>query len=233
MAPLNLFPERLAYFESCKDFRSTWQYQNMMYATAGYFVECVSGLSWEDFVRQRLFALLGMTNSYIDDRSARESVMDYSLPYRSRHGEIKELPFYSHWQALAPAGSIHSCIKDMSKRVRFHLNKGKVDDQQLVSEEQMMQLHTSHMPGVDRELITLDPRQFPELFYTNYALGWFVTSYCGHTLLHHGGSILLDQLCGWVRYTNCARSLYVSLTGILPHFHHLLCLSETWGFVGN
>ena len=53
----------------------------------------------------------------------------------------------------------------------------------------MTQVHTPHMAGVDRELITLDPRQFPELFYTSYALGWFVTSYRGHTLLHHGGSI--------------------------------------------
>ena len=181
--------ERLAYFEPCQDFRSTWQYQNMMYITAGYLVECVSGLNWEEFVQQRLFAPLGMTKSYTDDRSACESVTDYSLPYRSKHGVIKEIPFYSHWQALAPAGSIHSCVEDMSKWVRFHLNKGKVDDQQLVSEAQMTQVHTPHMAGVDRELITLDPRQFPELFYTSYALGWFVTSYRGHTLLYHSGSI--------------------------------------------
>jgi len=179
----------LRYFEPCKDFRSTWQYQNIVYATAGYLVEHVSGLRWEDFVQQRIFEPLGMTNSYIDDASAREHVTDYSLPYRGKDGEIKEVPFYSHWRALAPAGSIHSCVEDMSKWVLFHLNKGKVDERQLVSEVQMAQLHSPQMAGVEREMITLDPRQFPELFYTSYAMGWFVTSYRGHTLLHHGGSI--------------------------------------------
>ena len=93
--------ERLAYFEPCQDFRSTWQYQNMMYITAGYLVECVSGLNWEEFVQQRLFAPLGMTKSYTDDRSARK-----------RHGLLVAVPEQA-WrnqrdsllQPLAGAGS--------------------------------------------------------------------------------------------------------------------------------
>src|SRR5262249_37292690 len=35
-----------------------------------------------------------------------------------------------------------------------------------------------------------------------------------------------------VRHTHCARSPHVGLAGSLAHFHHLLCLAETWGFVG-
>lgn len=179
----------LQYLEPSKDFRSTWQYQNMMYATAGYLVECVSGLSWESFVQQRIFEPLGMTNSYMNDTSAREHASDYSQPHREKDGEIKEIPFYSHWQALGPAGSIHSSVEDISKWLLFHLNRGKVGEQQLISEEQMIQLHSPQMAGVERELITLAPQQFPELFYSSYALGWIVTAYRGNTLLHHGGSI--------------------------------------------
>lgn len=179
----------LQYLEPSKDFRSTWQYQNMMYATAGYLVECVCGLSWENFVRQRIFEPLGMASSYVDDTSARQHASDYSLPYREKDGAIKEIPFYSYWQALAPAGSIHSNVEDMSKWLLLHLNHGKIGEQQLISESQMTQLHSPQMAGVERELITLDPKQFPELFYSSYAMGWIVTSYRGSTLLHHGGSI--------------------------------------------
>ncbi len=155
--------EGLRYLEPSKDFRSTWQYQNMMYATAGYLVECVSGLSWEDFVQQRIFAPLGMSNSYVNDTSAREHTTNYSLPYREKDGEIQQIPFYSHWQALGPAGSIHSNVEDLCKWLLLHLNKGKVGDRQLISEGQMTQLHSPQMAGVDRELITLDPKKLPEI----------------------------------------------------------------------
>lgn len=179
----------LQYLEPSKDFRSTWQYQNMMYATAGYLVECVSGLRWEDFVGQRIFEPLGMTGSYMDDTSARERSTNYSLPYREKDGAIQEIPFYSHWQALAPAGSIHSNVEDLSKWLLLHLNKGKIGERQLISDNQMTQLHSPQMAGVERELITLDPKQLPEIFYSSYAMGWIVTSYRGNILLHHGGSI--------------------------------------------
>lgn len=181
--------EGLRYLEPSKDFRSTWQYQNMMYATAGYLVECISGLSWEDFVQQRIFEPLSMTSSYMNDTSAREHATDYSLPYREKDGEIQQIPFYSHWQALGPAGSIHSNVEDLCKWLRLHLNKGKVGERQLISEGQVTQLHSPHMAGVERELITMDPKKLPEIFYSSYAMGWVVTSYRGNTLLHHGGSI--------------------------------------------
>lgn len=181
--------EKLRYFEPNKDFRSTWQYQNMMYATAGYLVECISGQSWENFVQQRIFEPLGMNNSYVNDTAARERGAEYSLPYREKDGEIQEIPFYSHWQAVAPAGSIHSNVEDMSKWLSLHLNKGKVGERQLISESQVAQLHSPQMAGVDRELITLDPQKLPETFYSSYAMGWIVTSYRGNLLLHHGGSI--------------------------------------------
>lgn len=213
--------ERLRYLEPCKDFRSTWQYQNLMYATAGYLVECVSGLRWEDFVQQRIFKPLGMNNSYMDDTSARAGSSNYSQPYHAKDDEIKEIPFYSHWQAMAPAGSIHTCAEDMSKWLLFHLNNGKVGEQQLISEAQMAQLHSPQMSGVDRELTTLTPKLHPELFYSSYAMGWIVTSLRGNILLHHGGSIdgfhsltafLPEKNLGVVALTNTASNMLETVT---------------------
>src|SRR5579885_1593422 len=55
--------DRLQYLEPSKDFRSLWQYQNLMYMTAGYLAGEVAGQSWEDLVQKRLFDPLGMTSS--------------------------------------------------------------------------------------------------------------------------------------------------------------------------
>src|SRR2546423_2605720 len=53
--------ERLKYLEPSQPMRQTFLYNNMMYIGAGYVVELLSGRKWEDFVRERLLAPLGMT----------------------------------------------------------------------------------------------------------------------------------------------------------------------------
>src|SRR5581483_12015490 len=45
--------ERLAYLDASADFRARYQYNNLMFATAGYVIEQVSGQTWEEFVAER------------------------------------------------------------------------------------------------------------------------------------------------------------------------------------
>src|SRR5438552_5011580 len=61
--------ERLKYLEPSQPLRSTFLYNNMMYAGAGRIVELLSGKTWEEFLRERLLAPLGMTATVftIDD----------------------------------------------------------------------------------------------------------------------------------------------------------------------
>src|SRR5205814_9613967 len=54
---------RLKYLEPSASFRSRWQYQNLMFLTAGYLVERRTGRSWDDLIRERIFAPLEMTRS--------------------------------------------------------------------------------------------------------------------------------------------------------------------------
>ena len=42
------------HLEPSKPFRSTFQYNNLMYLVAGLVLERVSGQRWEDFVRSQL-----------------------------------------------------------------------------------------------------------------------------------------------------------------------------------
>src|SRR5690348_15973520 len=54
---------RVRFAEPAYSFRSSFIYQNIMWAVAGQIVAAESGTPWEQFVRTRLFAPIGMVNS--------------------------------------------------------------------------------------------------------------------------------------------------------------------------
>jgi CubicO group peptidase (beta-lactamase class C family) len=173
--------ERLQYLEPSQDFRSQWQYQNLMYMTAGYLLEKISGQSWADFVKQRILDPLDMTASNFSIADSK-NVPDFALPYREEQDEVQETNFYERQQAIGPAGAINSSVVDMSKWLLLQLNKGKYDEQQIISESQLAQIHTP-------QIVVPQPRKHKELSHASYALGWGVESYRGHTLIQHSGGI--------------------------------------------
>ncbi len=174
--------ERLQYLEPTKDFRTLWQYQNLMYMVAGYLVGQISGQSWEEFVQTRIFDRLGMTRSNFSIVETAQHATDFSHPYKEVKDNVQEIPFYGAQGAIGPAGAIVSCIDEMSKWVLLHSNKGKFGDMQVISENQLAQLHAPQM-------IIPESSKYTEMPYSSYALGWFVTPYRGQPMLHHGGNI--------------------------------------------
>lgn len=186
--------ERLQYLEPTKDFRSLWQYQNLMYMAAGYLVERITGQTWEEFVREHLFVPLDMTTSNFSIIETVEQASNFSHPYQEKDDEVKEMPFYGAQGAIGPAGAIVSCIDEMSHWVLMHMNKGKYNDKQIISSSQIAQMHSPQM-------IIPETGRFAELPYASYALGWFVTPYRGHPMVQHGGNI----------------DGFSSLTSLFPH----------------
>src|SRR2546425_13260717 len=81
--------ERLRYLEPSKDFRSTFQYNNLMFLTAGYLAGYVAGTSWEDLAQQRIFAPLGMQSSNFAVSASQKS-SDFALPYKNAKEGAKE-----------------------------------------------------------------------------------------------------------------------------------------------
>ncbi len=55
--------DRLQYLEPNKDFRSCYQYQNLVYMAAGYIAGKIAGTNWEQLVKERIFQPLGMTSA--------------------------------------------------------------------------------------------------------------------------------------------------------------------------
>jgi CubicO group peptidase (beta-lactamase class C family) len=172
--------DSLQYLEPSADFRTKWQYQNLMYMTLGYLTEQISGLSWEDYVQQRIFDPLGMVSSRPTASAAKESP-DLSRGYRKSKNKVEEIPLYEGFKAVAPAGSIVSSVYDMSQWLLVHLNGGKHHGEQFISEAQIRQMHAPNM--------VMESEKWAEMPHSSYGLAWFVQPYRGHNMIHHGGNI--------------------------------------------
>jgi len=172
--------ERLPYMEPTYPLRSRWQYNNFMFLTAGYLVEQVTGKSWEDNVRERIFQPLGMTNSNFSVHDS-EKAEDFALPYREEDDKIELIPFREITN-MGPAGSINSSIHDMSKWVQVHLAAGKIGGRQIIGPATLIDIHSPQM------VLTETPER-PELSQASYGLAWFIDAYRGHQRVHHGGNI--------------------------------------------
>lgn len=172
--------ERLRYLEPSREFRAAWQYQNLMFMTAGYLAERIEGRSWETLVRERILEPLGMSRSNFSVVDMQKAD-DFAYPYHENDGDVRQIDF-RNIDEIGPAGSINSCVREMIDYVQFHIDKGKVGDEQLLSQINAEQMQMPQM--AIQSTITYD-----ELGHTSYGMGFFVTTYRGRKLVHHGGGI--------------------------------------------
>jgi CubicO group peptidase (beta-lactamase class C family) len=171
---------RLRYLPPSKDIRQTWQYCNLTYMTAGYLVEVVSGMTWEEYARTRLLKPLGMerTNFSIDDS---EGSGDYAKPYEKRKGEVVEIPF-RRIDHVGPAGSMNSSSGDFASWIRMNLARSEDATDQILSPATLEYIQSP-------QAILPDVPVFPEISANAYGLGWVVGRYRGRKHVHHSGGI--------------------------------------------
>jgi CubicO group peptidase (beta-lactamase class C family) len=170
----------LAYLPPTADLREKWQYNNMMFLTAGYLVETLTGKSWEDSVRALVFEPLGMSRSNFSVLESQKD-KDFALPYDERDSKIQKIPFRDI-TLIGPAGSINSTVNEMSRWAMVHINGGKFEGKEVIGANTLADLHTPYMTtgGVSTR---------PDITAPDYALGWMVDNYRGHGRVHHGGNI--------------------------------------------
>ena len=175
---------RLRYVKPSSSFRSHWEYQNVVYAIGGLLVERISGMPWQTFVTQRIFAPLGMTET-IPLVSELANKPNVAVPHDRVNDTIRVVPRRTT-DAIAPAGSVWSSVSDMSKWMRFILDSGRVGTKQLVQPSTFAELVAPQMRAPMAEYPALELAR-PHFF--SYALGWFVEDYHGQTVWMHTGSI--------------------------------------------
>lgn len=172
---------RLRYLAPNKSFRSTWQYNNLMYMTAGILIEKLSGQSWEDYTKAQIFDALDMTqtNTSIE---ASQAQTNFSFPYQVKDEAITKMDFFN-LDDVGPAGSINSNVGEMLQWLQFHLALGKKDKQELLSEAQITKMHSPH------KTMTATGTGDNNFSPMAYGLGWFTLNYGDTYVVQHGGNI--------------------------------------------
>lgn len=164
------------------ELRERFQYNNLMFLTAGYLIEQLTKMRWEDAVRERIFKPLGMNRSNFADADSQKDP-NHARPYRwdIDTEKVGEVP-YREVGNMGPAGSIDSSANEMSRWMMVHLSRGKFAGRQIIEPATLREMHTP------QEAIPAIPDE-PELSPASYGLGWFVDSYRGHYRVSHGGNI--------------------------------------------
>jgi len=98
--------ERLRYLEPNKPLRQTFQYNNLMFITAGYLEGVLNHSTWEEAVRKQVLTPIGMTATLFSSAEARKNP-DSAQPYRKnrRTEEVQRIPFAEWVMSAQPEAS--------------------------------------------------------------------------------------------------------------------------------
>ncbi len=172
------------YLKPTWSFRSHFGYQNLMYLAAGQLAARVAGKSWDDLVRERIFAPLGMASSNTSTRGL-DRLPDVATPHEDVDDTVRTVP-WKNIDNVGPAGSINSNVLDMTQWVRFQLAGGKVAGKPLLSAAAFGETHQPQtIIGLEGAWKVFSQ----DAHFLSYGMGWFLHDYKGRELVEHGGNI--------------------------------------------
>jgi CubicO group peptidase (beta-lactamase class C family) len=156
-----------------------WEYSNSGYAALARIVEKVSGKPFGEFLQERIFAPLKMTNTLAYERGKNRGQRE--VPHRA-YGHTREEDGWhqtdqSPTSAVLGDGGIYSSLDDLAKwdrALRLHT---------LLSEAEMQPALTPVQP-------TDGPAKSPEGATVSYGFGWFLDPYQGHRRMSHNGETI-------------------------------------------
>jgi CubicO group peptidase (beta-lactamase class C family) len=176
---------RIGAMKVWRPIRAGYQYNNLMFVTAGEAAASAAKMPWEQLIRTRIFAPLGMTESRITfaDWPASDHATGHRWDAKTARASIQPMRNYD---ALAPAGTIKSSAHDMAQWLRFQLAGGAIDGKRLMSLSAIEETHTP------QTIIPIGPATrllYPDTNFLNYGLGWNVSDYHGELLVAHAGAL--------------------------------------------
>jgi CubicO group peptidase (beta-lactamase class C family) len=180
---------RLRHIRPASSFRSRYAYDNILYLVAGKVIEQVSGQSWSDFIRARLFLPLGMEASAPSQKALRPGA-NLALPHAKVEGELRPIEPMNLDNNMA-AGAIYSNVNELSRWMLAQLERGAVPGsggrKRLFSEKQSQEMWAAHTPMPISEQPQALAALRPE--FSAYGLGWTLRDYRGHKLVTHTGGL--------------------------------------------
>jgi CubicO group peptidase (beta-lactamase class C family) len=215
--------EHARYLKPVHGFREKYGYSNIMYLVAGEIIKAVSGKTWEEFIKEKIFDKLGMKDSNTSI-TLQKNEKNVAQPHAKVDGLMVPIS-YVNWDNIAPAGAINSTVNDMAKWIIFQLNKGKWKDEQIISEKQMREMH---LPQTIDNVSLFSEALMPSKHFNSYCLGWESFDFYGYKIVAHSGGLdgmvcqlfLIPEIkTGGVILTNSATTLpYACMYQLIEYF---------------
>ncbi|MBP1702722.1 MAG: FmtA-like protein [Chloroflexi bacterium] len=147
-------------------------YSNYGAALAGYIVEAVSGVPFEQYIEKNIFTPLSMTHSSFWQPLHPDLNGHLANSYSYKGGFV---PGSFSYVNLRPAGAMTSTANDMANFMIAHIQEGRFENNQILRPETALQMHTRLFSNDDR----LDGN----------AYGFFEETVNSRRVLWHGGDI--------------------------------------------
>ncbi len=216
---------RARFIPAAYSLRSSFIYQNVMYATAGAVVAAASGMPWERFVETRIFQPLGMSGT-VPTLARTAGLPNVARPHQKVDGAVRVITNASV-DPVAAAGSVWSSVADMARWATFMLDSGRVNGKPLLKAATWAELLKPQTLITQGEFYPSQRLTKPH--WISYGLGWFQQDYQGRMVQFHTGSI--DGMVAIIGLIPSER-LGVYVLGNLDHVEvrHALMLRafDTW-----
>ncbi len=174
---------RVRHMEPTAPFRARFQYQNLMYVAAGEVAAAAGGKSFEELLRERLMAPLGMNDTRLSMAELR-AAENVAAAHEIRGGELR-IVAYDDADSIMAAGGIKSNVVDMARWLRCHLNAGELEGQRVLSARTVNEMQMVRTPISGRRDVSGEPGAL----FSGYGMGWGITDYAGHRVIGHGGGL--------------------------------------------
>ena len=178
--------DRLRNVKLATSFRNNYAYDNLLYIVAGKIIAQKAGKSWEEAMRERILAPLGMTGTTTNVDEMLKTA-DYSAPHSKINGKaavVKPMPV----QNAVGAVGIQTNAEDIAKWMQVLLNEGKMENgKQLFSARQAREMWTQQTPMKISEPKPALAATRPN--FAAYGLGFQLRDYRGRKIAMHGGAL--------------------------------------------
>ncbi len=175
---------KLRYIKPESSFRSKYAYDNLLYMVAGQIIPAVTGTQWQDFIKERIFAPVGMS----DSNTSFQPGTNVAAPHSEVEGKLQPIPAATI-DNLAPAGAINSSASDMAKWMIVQLGGGQLPGGKTRLFSQRI---GKEMWSAQTILPIGDPPPALAALKTNFAaygLGWLLREYRGYKQVGHDGGL--------------------------------------------
>lgn len=183
--PANEMFRRMELVKPSYPFRAGFAYQNTFYSAAGRVIERITGKTWAEFLKERIFTPLGMTRTAPKRGYIKEGDTNVTKPHYNINDTIRVIE-YGADSEIGSAGAVWSSADDIGKWVICMLDSSKYSGGRLVKPETWAEMFTPQTFFPEDEYPTM---QLLKPNWRTYGLGWYQHDYRGYKVNFHTGSL--------------------------------------------